>query len=68
MSRANILLQFQYYVLFRFLFDVCSRNLVAFESLRDNVPKYSCGNICVFIWCGVIIWIGVTAVQTKTNA
>ena len=24
--------------------------------------------ICVFIGCGVIIWFGVTALQTKTNA
>ena len=24
--------------------------------------------ICVFIWCGVIIWFGVTALETKTNA
>ena len=24
--------------------------------------------ICVFIWCGVLILLGVTALQTKTNA
>ena len=59
-------------------FNVCSPNLVAlalgfFDATSiHNVPKYYCGNIniyiCVFIWCRVIIWFGVTALQTKTNA
>ena len=60
-------------------FNVCSPNLVALvlgffdATSRHHVPKYYCGYIyiyiiCVFIWCGVIIWFGVTALQTKTIA
>ena len=49
------------------LFYVCSPNLVALvlgffdATSRHHVPKYYCGYIyiiCVFIWCGVIIWFG----------
>ena len=60
------------HVAFCFIY-VCSPNVIAlvlgfFETLRHNVPKYYCRDICVFIWCGVIGWLGVTVLQTKPIA
>ena len=71
---AKKILQFQYCTcVVSFVIYVCSPNVIAlvlgfFEVLRHNVPKYYCRDICVFIWCGVIGWLGVTVLQTKPIA
>ena len=68
-KRADILPQIHYCFWFchlcMFTYCSCYWN---FQTLRQCTQKLSWIYICVFMWCGVIIWLGVTALQTQTTA